>query len=229
MLCYDCLLTAVGVAIAGLNVLALRYVSRRRSDVNMRLLQERAKLLGTSMAGLQTIETLKATGAESDFFGRWSGLPGQGDGRRAETQCLHALVCGVVPPLLAALNTVAILGLGSLQVMSGTHDHWHAGGLSEPDDQFPRPGQRAGRAGRDRCRKSKARSTASTTSCALPAPTTNPLENPAAAAGNRQPALLPSRCLRVPSSLGGSRRRSSLPAASICRTSPSATAGWIRR
>ncbi len=70
---YDVPLTLVGVAVAGLNVLALRCVSRRRRDVNLRLLQERAKLTGASMCGLQTIETLKATGAESDFFSRWSG------------------------------------------------------------------------------------------------------------------------------------------------------------
>src|SRR5262249_25010449 len=73
MFYYDVLLTLLGLGIAALNVLALRHVSRRRIDVNQRLLQERAKLLGAAMAGLQTVETLKATGSESDFFARWSG------------------------------------------------------------------------------------------------------------------------------------------------------------
>jgi NHLM bacteriocin system ABC transporter peptidase/ATP-binding protein len=118
MLWYDVLLTLVGVAIAALNVLALRYVARQRKDVNARLLQERAKLMGTSMGGLQTIETLKATGSESDFFSRWSGhlakvlVAGQ-------KMAVSTLGLGAVPPLLSALNTVAILGVGALRVMDG--------------------------------------------------------------------------------------------------------------
>ena len=87
---YDVPLTLVGVAVAGLNVLALRWVSRRRRDVNLRLLQERAKLTGASMSGLQTIETLKATGAESDFLQPLVRPSGQGDGGGPEEGRLHA-------------------------------------------------------------------------------------------------------------------------------------------
>src|SRR5262249_29771964 len=106
------------VVIAALNVLALQYVSRSRQDANVRLLQERAKLMGTSMAGLQTIETLKATGSESDFFSRWSGYLAKV--LAADQQmAVYTMGLGAVPPLLTTLNTVAILGLGALHVMHG--------------------------------------------------------------------------------------------------------------
>jgi NHLM bacteriocin system ABC transporter peptidase/ATP-binding protein len=118
-------LTLVGVAIVALNFLALRAVARARRDVNQRLLQERAKLMGTSMSGLQSIETLKATGAESDFFGRWAGYLAKtlvAD----QNLSVRTLTLEVVPPLLTALSTVAVLGLGALQVM---HGHMTVGAL----------------------------------------------------------------------------------------------------
>jgi NHLM bacteriocin system ABC transporter peptidase/ATP-binding protein len=118
MLYYDLLLTVVGLGIAGLNVLALRFVARYRRDGYQRLLQERAKLLGTSLAGLQTVETLKATGSESDFFARWAGHLAKvltAD----QALGLSTLLLAAVPPFLTALNTIAILGVGSLRVMDG--------------------------------------------------------------------------------------------------------------
>lgn len=118
MLYFDVLLTLVGLTMAALNLLALCYVSRNRTDLNLRLLQERAKLMGTSMSGLQSIETLKAMGFESDFFDRWSGylarviVTGQ-------TMAVYTLGLGTVPFFLSAINTVVILGLGSLRVLDG--------------------------------------------------------------------------------------------------------------
>jgi ABC-type bacteriocin/lantibiotic exporter with double-glycine peptidase domain len=57
MLQYDLALTAIGVGIALLNVLALRYVSRKRTDATRRLEQDHGKLLSTPMGGLQIAET----------------------------------------------------------------------------------------------------------------------------------------------------------------------------
>ncbi|MBA3532689.1 MAG: NHLP family bacteriocin export ABC transporter peptidase/permease/ATPase subunit [Ardenticatenales bacterium] len=115
---YDQLLTLIGVAIALLNMVALRYVSRKRVDGNHRLQQERGKLMGTAYTGLQTIETLKATGGESDFFARWAGQQAKVSNAEQSlgvtTQTLSA-----IPPFLLALNTIAILLIGGWRVMEG--------------------------------------------------------------------------------------------------------------
>ncbi|MBZ0289429.1 MAG: NHLP family bacteriocin export ABC transporter peptidase/permease/ATPase subunit [Anaerolineae bacterium] len=115
---YDRLLTSIGIIIAILNYLALRYVSRLRVDTNQRLLQERGKMVGMAMSGLQTIETLKATGAESDFFATWAGYQAKTLNAQQELGRLSQLL-SVVPTFLSALNTTAILVIGGFQIMNG--------------------------------------------------------------------------------------------------------------
>lgn len=115
---YDLVLTAVSVGVVTLNFLVLRYTHRVREDLNRRLVQDRGKLTGVAMGGLQTIETLKATGSENDFFARWSGH--QAKVVNASQQFgIVTQVLAVVPTLLLAVNTSLILGIGGLRVVEG--------------------------------------------------------------------------------------------------------------
>ena len=116
---YDAVLTLVGIAVVSLNVAALRYVSRKRVDGNRRLVQDQGKLLGTAIGGLQTIETLKATGGESDLFARWAGFQAKVVNGRQELERYTQLL-DTVPPLLSAVNTALILGIGGLRVINGS-------------------------------------------------------------------------------------------------------------
>jgi NHLM bacteriocin system ABC transporter peptidase/ATP-binding protein len=115
---YDIILTLIGVFFAALNFVALRFVSRTRTDTNQRLLLEQGKLTGVSMGGLQSIESLKATGSESDFFVRWAGLEAKLLEAQQELGTRTQVVSGV-PAMLTALATAAVLGVGALRVMSG--------------------------------------------------------------------------------------------------------------
>jgi NHLM bacteriocin system ABC transporter peptidase/ATP-binding protein len=118
MLQYDAPLTLAGVAITGLNLLVLRWISRRRRDDNMKLLQERGKLFAVTMGGVETMETIKATGGEADFFARWSGYLAKVNNTEQSLE-LSSRLLAVLPSLLNALVTVAILGLGGARVIDG--------------------------------------------------------------------------------------------------------------
>lgn len=118
MLTYDWLLTLIGVLLTFLNIAALSFVARKRTDGNMRLQQERGKLMATTMGGIQTIETIKATGGEVDFFARWAGLKAKSNNSEQRLE-LYSRMLSSVPVLLTALTTATILGLGGWRVMEG--------------------------------------------------------------------------------------------------------------
>lgn len=118
MLRYDVTLTIASIAIAIINLLAVRYVARRRADNNRRLLQERGKMLGAAMAGLQTIETLKASGSESDFFARWSGLQAKVVTAEQEFGASSQFLLAM-PAFLTSLNVIGVLALGGMRILDG--------------------------------------------------------------------------------------------------------------
>ncbi len=118
MFTYDARLTLVGVGVAFLNLVLLRLLSRRRRDGNIKLLQERGKLVGKSVSGLQGLETLKATGSETDFFASWAGYQAKLVSAEQEMG-VSGQYLSVIPVLLTSVNAAVVIGLGGLTVMDG--------------------------------------------------------------------------------------------------------------
>ena len=115
---YDLVLTAIAVGFAAINILTLQWISRQRKDANQKLLQEYGKAAGASIAALQSIETLKASGLESDFFGRWSGYYTKAINSQQEIGITNQTLA-VLPVLLSALASAFLLLIGGLRVMDG--------------------------------------------------------------------------------------------------------------
>jgi ATP-binding cassette subfamily C protein len=119
MLLYDVVLASVGITFAVLNLLALRWISRHRVDANLRVLQEFGKVNGVSIAGLQGIETLKASALESHFFSRWAGYYAKALNAQQELGVTN-LKLGTLPTLLSALTSLLVLVVGGERVISGS-------------------------------------------------------------------------------------------------------------
>ncbi len=118
MLQYDVVLTLIGVSTAMLNLLLVKYTAQKRKDISRGVMQERGKLMGIAMSGLQSIETLKATASEGEFFSRWSGQLAR---VLSSYQRLGLVVVALtpLPALLLSVNTALMLGLGGLRIMDG--------------------------------------------------------------------------------------------------------------
>lgn len=119
MLHYEPTLAATGIAISLLNIVMLWRVSRARRDANLRLLQERGKLMATTLGGIRAIETLKATGAEQDFFTRWTGHKAKVFNTEQQIE-IYTRLLATLPVLLSSLNSGAVLILGGMKVIEGS-------------------------------------------------------------------------------------------------------------
>ncbi|MEL7242095.1 MAG: NHLP family bacteriocin export ABC transporter peptidase/permease/ATPase subunit [Cyanobacteria bacterium J06573_2] len=115
---YDGLLTSIGIGFSAINALALQWVARKRVDVNMRQKQDWGKVAGVSIAGLQSIETLKASALESDFFSRWSGHYAKAVSAQQELEITNQML-GILPILLSSLTSMLIIVVGGFRVMDG--------------------------------------------------------------------------------------------------------------
>jgi NHLM bacteriocin system ABC transporter peptidase/ATP-binding protein len=119
MCLYDSVLTGIAVLFAALNFFALQSLSRSRVDANLKVAQENGKVAAVAIGGIQSIETIKASGLEFDLFSRFAGyyakmLNAQQD-LALPTQILSRL-----PTFLTALATASILIIGGLRVMNGS-------------------------------------------------------------------------------------------------------------
>jgi NHLM bacteriocin system ABC transporter peptidase/ATP-binding protein len=118
MLSIDLPLSLVGFAAVGVNIAVGRAIRRKRVDANRRLGREAGKLMGVSMGGLQAVESLKATGSESDFFATWAGHQAKLVTYQQELQSVAATWLQL-PNFLQSLTGAGILCLGGWRVMDG--------------------------------------------------------------------------------------------------------------
>lgn len=118
MLMYDPVLTLIGVAFVAINLLTIQWVARQRTDMNARLIQEQGKVSGVAIAGLQSMETLKSSGLESEFFTRWAGYYAKLLNARQESESLNQWL-GTLPALLSGITSMLLLVIGGFRVMDG--------------------------------------------------------------------------------------------------------------
>ncbi len=111
-------LAVIGLVTAIANLALLRFTSRTRADLGRKVGHGAGKLAGVAAGGLQMIETIKATGSESEFFAQWAGHQAklanvQQTAARREQWLLMASTG------LSHVNSLLVLAVGALRVMEG--------------------------------------------------------------------------------------------------------------
>lgn len=118
MLRYSWLLTLVGLTAILLNLVMSRIMARMRINVTRVKMQNEGKLNAATVAGIEMIETLKASGAESGFFERWTGYQANVNTQAIRFSKIDQYM-GLIPAGISALSNTLIMALGVLLTMQG--------------------------------------------------------------------------------------------------------------
>ena len=118
MLRYDFSLSLIGVAGILINSVVQKYISDRKVNISRVMMRDMAKLQSTTVAGVEMIETIKASGVEDEFFARWAGY--QASVNRQNTSSARiSNGYGLILQFVSLAANNLILGLGLLYTMEG--------------------------------------------------------------------------------------------------------------
>ena len=118
MIRYSLVLTCVGITTIVLNLIMSNIISRRRVNMTRVAMRESGNLSSTTLSGIKMIETIKASGAENGFFGKWSGYQASLNQQMVSYNQLNTYL-GIIPTFFSTLANYAVLFLGVYFTMEG--------------------------------------------------------------------------------------------------------------
>lgn len=119
MLNYSPLLTLIGVAAIALNLLLAQIISRKRINIARVQARDAGRLSGLTISGIDMIETIKASGAESGFFGQWAGAQASVNTQNVRFARLNQFL-GALPQMVLSAANILILSLGVYLTICGS-------------------------------------------------------------------------------------------------------------
>ena len=118
MLRYSPLLTMIGIISIIINVFAARYMSSKRVNVMRVQMRDEGKLASATLTGISMTETLKASGAESGFFRKWSGYQASVNTQNVKYAHVNARL-GIIPSFIATVANYMVMLIGVRLAMDG--------------------------------------------------------------------------------------------------------------
>ena len=119
MLRYSVLLTLIGLVSILANLIFSKMISKKRVNLTRVQMRDAGKLAGTTVAGIEMIETIKASGAENGFFEKWAGYQASVNVSEVRFRRMNQLL-GLLPMLVSSICSTAVLMTGVFLAMQGT-------------------------------------------------------------------------------------------------------------
>ena len=119
MIRYSVLLTLVGLGSIVINMIMSRIISNKRVNITRVSMRDAGKLAGATVAGIEMIETIKASGAENGFFEKWAGYQASVNTQKVKFAKLNQYL-GMIPSVVSTLTNTAVLIIGVYLTMEGS-------------------------------------------------------------------------------------------------------------
>ena len=118
MMVYDVPMALACFAFAAADVAAIALITRIRIDGVRRVTIQRSRMASIALGGIQSIETIKASGAENEFFAKLMGAQAMLLNMMQQLE-RSTLFLTLAPSAIKSLSYAALLGWGALKVMDG--------------------------------------------------------------------------------------------------------------
>ncbi len=115
---YSLTLTLIGVLSIAVNLILSRIIAKKRINISRVQMRDAGKLAGETVAGIEMIETIKASGAENGFFEKWAGYQASVNTQQIKFEKVNQYL-GTLPTLVSSLTNTAILIIGVFFVIQG--------------------------------------------------------------------------------------------------------------
>ncbi len=119
MLRYSVLLTLIGVSAIVVNLLVSMIVTNKRVNITRVQMRDSAKLSSATASGVRMIETIKSSGAEGGFFGRWAGFQASVNTQELRFVRVNTYL-STIPTVVTSVTNLGILGTGIYLVLHGS-------------------------------------------------------------------------------------------------------------
>ena len=118
MVRYSWQLTLLGLVSIAVNMAMARVISQKRINLSRVQMRDGGKLSSATVSGIEMIETIKASGAENGFFGRWAGYQASVNTQQMRSARMEQIL-GLSPSVISVVCSSAITIAGAWLTMNG--------------------------------------------------------------------------------------------------------------
>ena len=118
MLKNSVILTLVGISSVVINMFTAGIISKKRINLSRVKLRDSGKLSSCTTAGIEMIETIKASGAEEGYFRKWAGYQAGVNTAKVRFLKLEQYL-GNIPGIVSAITNTLVLMIGVYLTMKG--------------------------------------------------------------------------------------------------------------